>query len=111
MRKLYGDLLRAIRKGSEVNEFEDYLPIEIEPAAEYRDPYTQMQSAVFSHIVAHPNRDIPFDELVKVAAEVDSHDVRNLAFGAVVALRNLELVDFDQSTLVARRRDPQQSQV
>lgn len=105
MRKLYGNATEAIGKGGDVREFEDYLPIEpAEGVGRFHDPYTAMQSAIYGHIAHRPDQDIPFDELAVVVADVDSNDVRNLAYGAIIALRNLQLIDFDSSAMVARKK-------
>lgn len=83
---------------------DDYLPLEVEESAKFVDPYTEMQAAVYAHIASNPGRDVHMDELVEVGSKMDRNDVRNLVFGAAIALRNLELVEFNRSTLIARMR-------
>src|ERR1700687_1823048 len=113
MRKLYGDRANTLSptdKGGDMHEMnnnlpDDYLPLELERNTTFSDPYTEMQATVYAHISTNPDRDIPLDELVEIAAKVDRNDVRNLVFGVAVALRNIELIEFNASTLTSRMRN------
>ena len=106
MRKLYGDRIKEqIGEGGDVVEFEDYFPIEaVESEARFTDSYTEIQSAIYAHISENSDREVNIDELAEVAAEVDRNDVRNLAYGAAIALRNLELIEFNSLTMAARKK-------